>query len=237
MQRTALVAPVEAELYKEGLKLMTRESNLNSEGQPFSPGINAHRRMERDISELLGLAKGLLADGVIVPEEALLLASWVRNHPDATGVWPCNVLAERLKAIFADGMITDEERTDLRGLLSDLVGGKAGVLAGEDAATALPVDVPAPKMDFAGKTFVLTGKFAMGPRSVCEKLTTRAGGKCESDITRRTSYLVIGTFGSRDWVHTSHGRKIERAVEYRSAGQALAIVQEDHWADAIPSDV
>jgi hypothetical protein len=212
-------------------------SGTNPDGQPFSLGFNAHRRMERDISELLGLAKGLLADGVICREEADHLKSWVAVHPDASDVWPCNIIAARLDRIYRNGVVTDEERDDLRDLLSDLVGGKAGILVGLDAATALPINRPPPKVVFRGRTFVLTGKFAMGPRASCERLTTKAGGTCESDVTQRTRYLVVGTFGSRDWVHTSHGRKIEKAVEYRDSGQAIAIIQEDHWAHAIPKTV
>jgi hypothetical protein len=46
--------------------------------------------------------------------------------------------------------------------------------------------------------------------------------------------LIVGTFGSRDWVHTSFGRKIEKAVTYRRAGQRLAIISEDHWAGSLP---
>ncbi len=52
-------------------------------------------------------------------------------------------------------------------------------------------------------------------------------------MTQRTNYLIIGTFGSRDWVHTSFGRKIEKAVQYRIAGCRLAIVGEDHWAASL----
>ena len=62
---------------------------------------------------------------------------------------------------------------------------------------------------------------------------TQRGALCESTVTRRTRYLVVGTFGSRDWVHSSFGRKIEKAVELEQAGMPLSIVGEDHWAAAI----
>jgi len=45
---------------------------------------------------------------------------------------------------------------------------------------------------------------------------------------------VLGTFGSRDWVHTSFGRKIETAIRYRDKGAPIAIVSEDHWAASLP---
>jgi len=33
-----------------------------------------------------------------------------------------------------------------------------------------------------------------------------------------TSFLVIGAIGSRDWIHSTHGRKIEAAVKLREQG-------------------
>jgi hypothetical protein len=41
-----------------------------------------------------------------------------------------------------------------------------------------------------------------------------------------TPFLVIGTLGSRDWAHTSFGRKIEAAIRCRPP---LRIVSEKHW--------
>lgn len=199
-------------------------------GQPYNVRFNRARRAERDLSELLGLAKGLLADGVVTEPEADLVRQWVAGHPDAVEQWPVNVLNTRLARMYDDGRVDETERQDLAELLTALVGGQAGIIVGEDAATDLPVDQPAPRFVWTGSVFVFTGKFAFGPRAECERQVIRLGGLCEPNITRRTNYLVVGTFGSRDWVHTSFGRKIEMAVQYREAGQRLAIVNEDHWA-------
>ena len=44
-------------------------------------------------------------------------------------------------------------------------------------------------------------------------------------------YLVIGDIGSKDWSHSSYGRKIEKAVEYRDTKDTgISIVCESHWA-------
>jgi len=209
-------------------------TSLDPDGQPLA-NFNSYRRLERDISEMLGLAKGVLADGRVSADEAALLQRWLRTHPDAMQTWPANVLAARLERIFADGAVTIEEQEDLQELLSDLVGGNAGIIAQDNASTALPFDRPPPSLAFPDKTFVLTGKFALGPRTACERQVTNAGGRCEGGVTMRTDYLVIGTFGSRDWIHTSHGRKIEKAVEYRERGRVIHIVSEDHWATSLPS--
>jgi hypothetical protein len=212
--------------------------SLDDHGQPRTPPFNRSRRFERDISELLGLAKGVLADGVVTEPESKHLGEWILAHPDSWNSWPVQPIAERLLRIFADGVVEDDERQDLCELLHSLVGGEAGILVDEegrgvDAATRLPLDDPPPTIAWPGCVFVFTGKFAFGTRECCEREVTIRGGICESNVTERTRYLVIGTFGSRDWVQTSFGRKIERAVQYRERGVPIAIMAEEHWAAAL----
>lgn len=180
---------------------------IDAHGQPFNVRFNRARRAERDLSELLGLAKGVLADGVVTEAEGGLVHQWVAGHPDAVEQWPVNVLHARLLRIFEDGRVDDAEQRDLAELLTALVGGQAGIIGGEDAASDLPIDRPPPSLVWTGSVFVFTGKFAFGPRSECERHVIQLGALCESSIIRRTNYLLIGTLGSRDWVHTSCGRK------------------------------
>ena len=183
---------------------------LDEHGQPLSLCFNEARRIERDVSELLGLAKGVLADGAVTHAEAELLRTWVDQHPDAVQHWPVGVLHERLQRVFDDGQIDASERADLSELLQSIVGGSAGIIGTVDAATALPLDIPPPQVAWTGSIFVFTGKFAFGTRRDCQREAEHRGGTCEDSITKRTKYLVIGTFGSRDWLHTSFGRKSRR---------------------------
>ena len=78
------------------------------------------------------------------------------------------------------------------------------------------------------------GSLRSGPRKECERQVHSLGGRCEESVTQQTNYLIVGTFGSRDWAHTSFGRKIEKAVAYRRSGMGLAIISEDHWAGLLP---
>ena len=202
-------------------------------GQPFNVRFNRARRAERDLSEFLGLAKGLLADGEIAPSEADVISRWIDNHRDAVEQWPLNKLSGRVAKIYEDGQVDEAERAELAELLSSIVGGTAGIILGEDAATDLPLDTPPPTFIWRDAVVVFTGKFAYGTRADCERAVAKLGAECESGVTRRTRYLVIGTFGSRDWVHTSFGRKIEKAVEYRDAMGSPFIVGEDYWAQCL----
>jgi hypothetical protein len=205
---------------------------LDKHGQPFNLRFNRARRAERDVCELLGFARGLLADGVVTASEASLLHDWVGRHHDALDHWVVRTVHDRLAAHFEDGTIDDAERADLKNLLDRLVSGELSAVCNTDAATSLPLDQPPPLIEWADKTYVFTGKFAFGPRRDCERVVVERGGVCEPNVTMLTSFLVIGTFGSRDWVHTPFGRKIEKAVSYRDGGRPLRIVAEDHWANA-----
>jgi hypothetical protein len=73
---------------------------LDPHGQPYNIRFNRARRAERDLSEFLGLAKGLLGDGVISREEAALVSNWVVSHAAAAEQWPINHLVRRLATIF-----------------------------------------------------------------------------------------------------------------------------------------
>jgi hypothetical protein len=204
----------------------------DAHGQP-GRGINATNRAERDVAELIGLAKGIVADGVVNDAEADCIRDWSGNHPDAMRRWPVSLIYSRLQQIFADGRVDDGERNELRELLGGLAGGQLSINLGYDAPTTLPLDNPPPLVCWVDETYVFTGKFAYGTRAQCAKEVSDRGGRVEDDVTRRTSFLVVGTFSSRDWVNTSYGRKIQRAAELRDSGFALRIVGEDHWANAL----
>jgi hypothetical protein len=182
---------------------------------------------------MLGIAKGLLADGIVVEEEGRVLHEWGANHPDALSVWPANLIFSRVQQFFADGRIDAADREELKGILTALVGGTLTIQLGHEGASTLPLDSPPPAICWHDAVFVFTGKFAYGTRAHCEREVLQRGGIVEPRINCRTSFLVIGTFSSEDWKHTSYGRKIEQAVALRDSGLPLRIVGEDHWANSM----
>jgi hypothetical protein len=205
-------------------------SDLDEDSQPYEDRFNRARRAEREISELLGLCKGFLIDGDLSDAEIHALDRWMEDHPDGGEDWIVQQVSRRVRAALADRHISEEERIELRDLLASFTGGTAEVILGADPrATGLPLDEPAPDLVWVGSLYVFTGKFAFGTRSDCERATEKLGAGVGDTITKRTSHLVIGTFGSRDWVHSSFGRKIQKAAKYRSEGLPIAIVCEDHW--------
>lgn len=206
---------------------------IDDYGTPKAKGLYFERAVERDVQEMLGMVRGLVCDGVLNDLEISAFKGWLQNHPDCTTFYPGKYLAERIVSIYEDGEIGREEQNELYELLCDTVGAGEGQVA-MDLSTQLPFDKPVPTVIFDGRTYVFTGGCVWGPRKLCEKAVTDRGGKCRHDIwANEPSTLVIGIIGNRAWIHSSHGRKIEGAVELRDKGRDVQIISEGHWAEAL----
>ncbi|RRQ20689.1 hypothetical protein D6C00_00950 [Thiohalobacter thiocyanaticus] len=143
------------------------------------------------------------------------------------------MIVARVQQILADGVVTTDEAEDLKETLSKLIGGtleETGTASG--MATQLPVD-EVDQVHFDGRRYCFTGKFVYGSRKKCEQAVESLGAISVSNITKQLDYLVIGTLASRDWLHTSHGRKIEKAIENKNKGSSLLIVAEEDWARTV----
>lgn len=199
-------------------------------GQPLNRFYNRKRRCKRSRDELLGLAKGMAADGVINFMEADFLQKWLTSNSEHNDTWPVNVLYNRVSEMLSDNHLDAKEQKELLQLLTEFTGQIEPAEQLENMATTLPLDRPAPPIVFPGKAYCFTGRMVCGTRGECQELVVEKGGRINPRPTIKTNYLVIGTFASKDWIHASYGRKIEYAVELKQRGVGLHIVSEDHWA-------
>lgn len=183
---------------------------------------------------MVGLVRGVIADGRVTEDEAQRLSEWTKSHPEIAARYPANLLARRLERIFMDGRVDGRERKRLGAMLTQLAENPQGFGGGFPLATDLPVNAPPAEIAFEGKTFVFGGQMAYGPTHACEREVLELGGVCERTVSRRTDYLVIGAIGANDWCQSSFGGLIDEVVQYRSRGVPIAIVTEEQWADALP---
>lgn len=205
-------------------------------GQPLRLfTANEANNVAKAINQLSGICTGILSDGVVTDQEAAFFAEWVRSHSAFHPVWPLTDILERVERVFQDGCIDAEERKELEQVIRAICGATSSVAPIEAQASTLPINEPQPSpILFENHNFCITGKFAFGSRSkVMQAIQSRKGMACDSGPTRETHYLVIGTFGSRDWIAANYGRKIRRAVELRDRGSGIAIVSEAHWRQFI----
>ena len=108
------------------------------------------------------------------------------------------------------------------------------VVAGE-LVDSSPFDQPQPPVEFAGKSFIFTGKFSLGTRKKCQAAVIDRGGYAPSQksVSREIDYLIIGAEGSKDWKRDSYGNKIEAAILSRREHGTPAIISEEHWVSQI----
>jgi len=186
---------------------------------------------DRQVDTLIGLSKGLLADGQLVPAEVEFLHTWLVQARHATTHPIIINLFDKVSSILSDGVVDPEEGKELLGILAQFNGEKSEL--GEIAKpTTLPLNVPAPTVDFTARQFLFTGTCAYGTRKQCEAATKSLGGLLAQNVNQKLHYLVIGSYVTDSWAHETFGRKIELAMEYRDRGLPLAIISEVQWAKA-----
>ena len=193
---------------------------------------NAQRVQDRLIDELIGISRGVIADGVVDEQEAIFIGQWIENHREVAERWPVNVLYARITEMLKDGILQKEEQDELLETLRDLTG-DISMFQDANRSTTLPVDKPQPEIEFGDKTFCLTGRFVFGSLFDCEDTIVELGGKVVQSPAQDTDYLVIGELSSPDWVHTTFGRSIEKGVELKEQGHPLSILSEEHWVDSL----
>ena len=204
-------------------------ATLDADGQPRNVGFNLVNNELKAVNTLYGLCMGVVADGVVDDDEVLFLDTWLKENERFLSSYPLNVVHDRIARILSDGIITSSEREDLYAMLGDLIGGgfhETGAAGG--TSTQFPVDEIA-EIDFAGATFCFTGKFIFGQRSACEEVVIALGAVASKNVTKKVNYLVIGELASRDWVASSHGRKIEKALYFKEKGVPVMILSEKDW--------
>lgn len=183
---------------------------------------------DRQIDTLIGISKGVLADGKVNQAEAEFLLTWLVQSRQASEHPLIRNLLTKVADMLADEFLDPEEASELVATLRQITGEE--VVVGELApAASLPLDDPQPRLLFPARRFVFTGTCAFGTRKQCQAAIETLGGVCAAGVTKQIDYLVIGTYVTDLWAHETFGRKIEKAMQYRDAGVPLAIVSERHW--------
>lgn len=189
------------------------------------------RISDRQIDELIGIARGLCADHLLNDAEVEFLEKWLAANVEITGHPIVATLYGRVGDILVDGLVDQDERVDLFETLnafSDTTFELGEVMK----PASLPFCAPPPQLSFVGKHFCFTGTFNFGGRNQCHEEVEQRGAIAGS-LTRRTDYLVIGAYATESWKHSSFGNKIEKACAMRDSGVPISIISEDHWVSYI----
>lgn len=187
----------------------------------------------RSADELVGMAAGLIADGTVNQQEAEFLKGWIESnfiHFDDPVV---NIIYRRLANMLSDGILQPEESIELVEMLHKFTGPTLATDKPFTAPSTLPFCDPAPALVIPDRCYLFTGTMAYGPRKSCEAAVTDRGGIISGTVTNRVHYVVVGSIGNNQWLHSSYGTKIMRAVEMRDAGIPISIISENHWQESL----
>ncbi|WP_028965684.1 BRCT domain-containing protein [Sphingomonas phyllosphaerae] len=189
--------------------------------------LGADRITSRQVDELVGLARGIAADGVINQGEVEFLQKWLAANIAISDQPMIRRLYDRVNTILADGVADEEECAELLDTLSSF-SSRDFELGEVMKPSTLPLCDPAPTLSFRAQRYCFTGTFGFGGRRECEQAVLERGGTAGT-LTQRTTVLVIGSYATESWKHSAFGTKIVKAVDFRESGMPINIVSEEHW--------
>jgi len=184
--------------------------------------------LKQSLGELLGLARGLMADEELSNSEIRFLNEWLEERYLMTSSFPGNIIHQRIKDVLEDGVITEEERSHLVETLNMLIGDQLEDLAEQVDLTELWFDEVG-LIEFSQARFCLTGNFVFGPQDVCKTAIEQRGGIVKSSVGDEIQFLVVGGLGVDEWRTGGLGTEIERAMRLRATGKSVKIIPEDSW--------
>lgn len=189
--------------------------------------FNRARLDYRQVTELIGVCRGCIADGLVNEQEAAFLQKWLAAHAGITINPVVCDLVRKITHLLEAKVQHQEDAKALFEVLENFTGSdfELGELL---KSSGLPFDEPQPGLQFAGMRYCFTGTFAFGSRNECEAAVHKRGAEAGS-LTKGTNYLVIGAYATESWIQSAYGRKIERAMELKQQGCPIAIVGESHW--------
>jgi NAD-dependent DNA ligase len=203
--------------------------------QEFENSVFFHQaRIDRRSADaLIGITAGLTADGKINQLEAEFLKSWIETHLVHLEDPVVNILYQRLADMLSDGVLDEDESVELLEILHQFAGLPVGAPQRTANVSSLPLNDPIPELYWLDRVFLFTGIMAYGPRKDCESLVTERGGVIGNSVSKKVHFLVVGSIGNEQWLHSSYGAKIKKAVELRNSGVPIAIISENHWQQVL----
>jgi hypothetical protein len=81
-----------------------------------------------DIPELIGLCRGVMADGSINLTEAEFIFNWLNDRNGVLQTWPADELHKLLSRILEDKALSLDEEVELSDLLEEIIGDPISIM-------------------------------------------------------------------------------------------------------------
>lgn len=192
------------------------------------------------IQALQGLCYGLIADDKLSEKEVIALSEWIEENEFLDGTYPYDELKALIYSILSDGIITNDEILTLKAFLGEFVDCETSYNISrveldelKDMFNVSGVCAVHPQITIANHTFCFTGKSSKCGRDEIASIIEEKQGKFNKNVIKTTNYLIIGDEGNPCWAYSCYGRKVEKAIELRKAGNKIMIVHEKDFWNAI----
>jgi NAD-dependent DNA ligase len=212
--------------------LSSPDIKLKNESQYLTAQIaeSLNPEVQKYCESLLNIIGAVMADGVLHDSEIQYLNDWLERSSLAVAYWPGNLIAKKVSEILEDGVVTEEERNELTVTLNEIFNGNLKKATDKFVDSPLELD-QIDSLEFEGNVFLCTGDFAhLGGKAQSELLIQKRGGLVVGNISKKVNFVVVGGLGSPTWKHGNFGTKVEKAIEYRAAGEPVKIIHEETWA-------
>ncbi len=211
----------DGEITREELAAMQTSIEKIVEANNEDPGEGIGRA-----DELVGFLTGVASDGILNDQEVDALSTWLNRNESIRDKWPASVIVNRLNNILEDGIITEEERQDLMVTVQQITGTESTTEEVSYEASTEVWEDSVENVKIAGSVFCLSGEFVSGDRNTVDTNLRLRGAETSPNVNKDVNYLVIGTLASRDWLYTSHGRKIEKALLLKRKDVPISVITE-----------
>lgn len=189
------------------------------------------------IQELEGILHGIMADNQISDVEITNLESWMDDNDYLRGTYPFDEIYSLIVSAKSDGKISDDERNMLQAFFATFIDTRESYNVNEFEVKRIQgkysiggICAVCPEIAIVGKTFCFTGASKRATRQEIADQIAQKGGVFNNNVTKDTDYLIVGADGNPCWAFSCYGRKVEKAIELRKAGQTIILVHEfDFW--------
>lgn len=172
--------------------------------------------------ELVSMLAQISEGWTLSSGDVMFVNDWFAAHGDLIGKQPFDRVSAAVQTATADGILEQSELDELLVLFQEV----ANPLSNH--CVACP-DVE--QADLSGKKICLTGEFEHGSRSAIGNLLIQKGAEISQSVTKKTAYLVVGGFGSNNWVAGNYGSKVKLALALQEKGNPIQIMRENDFFD------
>lgn len=186
-----------------------------------------------DLQRLQGIIHGILSDKLIRDEEIIALEHWLLENRHLESHYPYDELVAIVGGILEDKKITERERRILERYFIEFINEELLSAYSPEELKAIrgkitigAVCAKNPQIQLHDKIFAITGQITRHEKNrFIENI--KAGGGCYSQvISDRVDYLIVMDTGALLWAFEPYGRKINQALNLRSEGRSLMIIQK-----------